>query len=174
MPLSINVGLSRKASRDFQSTGYSINVTAELDQTLLAKPDELQRQVDDLFSQAQSALDRQAGAENAPLPTPDRPRRAGGGNGYVGRSANGNARYARNGNGNGHANGARGRGGDAPATASQRRAITSIADRLNVDADYEAREIVGAGMDELTLRQASELIDHLKSLQPADAGHNGR
>ena len=31
MPLSINVGLSRKASRDYQSTGVSINVTAELD-----------------------------------------------------------------------------------------------------------------------------------------------
>lgn len=39
MPLSINVGLSRKASRDYQSTGVSINVTAELDQTLLARPE---------------------------------------------------------------------------------------------------------------------------------------
>ncbi|QOV89759.1 hypothetical protein [Humisphaera borealis] len=37
MPLSINVGLSRKASRDYQSTGYSINVTAELDQALLGQ-----------------------------------------------------------------------------------------------------------------------------------------
>ena len=27
MPLSINVGLSRKASKDYQSTGISINVT---------------------------------------------------------------------------------------------------------------------------------------------------
>jgi hypothetical protein len=60
MPLSINVGLSRKASRDYQSTGVSINVTAELDQTLLARPDELQRQIGDLYSQAQNALDQQA------------------------------------------------------------------------------------------------------------------
>ena len=45
MPLSINVGLSRKASKDYQSTGVSINVTAELDQALLTKPDELQKQV---------------------------------------------------------------------------------------------------------------------------------
>jgi hypothetical protein len=43
MPLSINVGLSRKASKDYQSTGTSINIVAELDQALLAKPDELQR-----------------------------------------------------------------------------------------------------------------------------------
>ena len=61
MPLSINVGLSRKASRDFQSAGYSINVTAELDQSLLARPDELQRQVADLYAQAESALNQAAG-----------------------------------------------------------------------------------------------------------------
>jgi len=48
MPLSVNVGLSRKASKDFQSTGVSINVTAELDQSLLAKPDQLQKQIGDL------------------------------------------------------------------------------------------------------------------------------
>src|SRR5208282_3705820 len=48
MPLSINVGLSRKASKDYQSTGVSINVTAELDQALLARPDQLQKQIGDL------------------------------------------------------------------------------------------------------------------------------
>ena len=35
MPLIINVGVSRKASKDFQSAGYSLNPTAELDQGLL-------------------------------------------------------------------------------------------------------------------------------------------
>jgi hypothetical protein len=40
MPLSVNVGLSRKASKDYQSTGVGINLTAELDQALLAKPDQ--------------------------------------------------------------------------------------------------------------------------------------
>ena len=46
MPLSINVGLSRKASKDYQSTGVSINVTAELDSALLTKPADLQAQID--------------------------------------------------------------------------------------------------------------------------------
>ena len=41
MPLTINVGLSRKASKDYQSTGVSINVTAELDSAFLSKPDQL-------------------------------------------------------------------------------------------------------------------------------------
>jgi hypothetical protein len=50
MPLNINVGLSRKASRDFQSTGYSINLVAELDSALLAHPDELQEQIADLYT----------------------------------------------------------------------------------------------------------------------------
>ena len=41
--LSVNVSLSRKASKDYQSTGVSINVTAELDQSLLARPEQLRR-----------------------------------------------------------------------------------------------------------------------------------
>jgi hypothetical protein len=69
MPLSIDVGLSRKASKDYQSTGVSINVTAELDQALMAKPDQLQKQIGYLYSQAHQALDgqmnRPAGSENA-------------------------------------------------------------------------------------------------------------
>ena len=62
MPLTINVGLSRKASKDFQSTGTSINITAELDQSLLSRPDELQAQVDHLYRQAETALDRRTQA----------------------------------------------------------------------------------------------------------------
>ncbi len=48
MPLSVNVGLSKKASRDYQSSGVSINVTAELDSALLSWPEELQKQIDGL------------------------------------------------------------------------------------------------------------------------------
>ena len=65
MPLAINVGLSRKASRNFQSTGVSLNVTAELDQSLLARPDELQQEIGNLYAQAQQALEQQAGRARA-------------------------------------------------------------------------------------------------------------
>ena len=44
MPLTINVGLSRKRSENYQSEGVSINVTAELDQALLTQPRRLQEQ----------------------------------------------------------------------------------------------------------------------------------
>jgi len=59
MPLLINVGLNRKASKDFQSVGVSLNLTAELDQGLLSDPPRLQSEIDRIYGQAEEALDRQ-------------------------------------------------------------------------------------------------------------------
>jgi hypothetical protein len=147
MPLSINVGLSRKASKDYQSTGVSINIVAELDQALLARPEELQKQIDGLYQQANQALTRQSGAPQPPKSPPP---------------ANGD----RAGRRDGHTNG-------SSMTASQRRAILVIAERSNLDLEFVCREIIGAAFDELTIRQASELIDHLKSQrQPANSSRH--
>jgi len=154
MPLSINVGLSRKASRDYQSHGVSINVTAELDQSLLARPQELQEQVANLYSQAEQALERRAGHGDVPPPHRPYPARS---NGY------------RNGNGNGNRGRSNGNGGGM--TQSQRRAILAIARRANIDPDYEAQQIIGMPLDQMSIQQASELIDHLKTLTPAGNEH---
>jgi len=159
--MSVNVGLSRKASRDYQSTGVSINVTAELDSALLAKPAELQQQVDQLYRQAQEALDRQVSHVAAATPAPrttagPRPRTTPNGNGHA--------------NGNGHTNGRSTGGG---MTASQRKAILAIAERLGVDASQEAYDLLGTELDDLAIRQASELIDHLKGMTPAGRNGNG-
>jgi hypothetical protein len=169
MPLSINVGLSRKASKDYQSNGVSINLTAELDQSLLARPQELQQQIDGLYRQAEHALDRQAGRRGQPPP----PKPSADGNG-----TNGHGEYrGRPSNGHGGGNGShRSNGNDrngAGMTASQRRAIESMARRLNVEPEVESREMIGAEFDNLSIRQASELIDHLKSLQSTCNGRNG-
>ena len=146
MPLSIDVGLSRKASKDYQSTGYSINVTAELDQSLLARPEELQQQIAALYSQAEAALARQAGQGSAPAPPqPRRPVPAG---------HNGDAR-------------------PVPATASQQRAIQAICRRLGTDPEYEAQQLFGMSFAELSVKQASQLIDGLKAAESAPAGRNG-
>jgi hypothetical protein len=165
MPLSVNVGLSRKASKDYQSTGVSINIVAELDQALLTRPEELQRRIDGLYREAEDALDRHTGvpapgACRQPPPAPGRMSSAA--------PSPGNGNGEGNGNGNSH--------GRVPAamTASQRRAILAIAKRLNVDVDAECRDIVGAELDDLGIRQASQLIDHLKSLQSASGGRNMR
>ena len=47
----MNIGLSRKISRDYQSIVVSVNLNAELDATLLTKPDELQGQIENLYAQ---------------------------------------------------------------------------------------------------------------------------
>jgi hypothetical protein len=142
MPLSINVGLSRKASKDYQSTGVSINVTAELDQALLARPDQLQKQIGDLYAQAHHALDGQMNQLSGPNRPASRPTSRNNG-------ANGNGRYS------------------APMTASQRRAILAIATRWEFDPDQESRERFGTDFDHLSISEASKLIDHLKASQPA-------
>jgi len=170
MPLSVNVGLSKKASRDYQSTGVSINVTAELDQSLLAKPNELQAQIDALYGQAEQAIARQVqacGGGTAPA-RPAAPTNGNGANGYA-RNGNGNGQANANGhtNGNGHANG----GG---MTSAQRRAIESITRRAGLDADQEATALHGIDFNDLSIRQASELIDHLKDQAPATNGRGVR
>jgi hypothetical protein len=52
----------RKASANYQSQGLSINLTAELDQSLLADPPRLQLEIDRIYAQAEQALDRQGQA----------------------------------------------------------------------------------------------------------------
>jgi len=160
MPLTINVGLSRKRSENYQSDGVSLNLTAELDQSLLAKPDELQQQIDALYEQAEQAIDRQVAP---PGSRPDSSRFA---------HSQDTLRAEPRGNGNGRrpAPSPRRNGNVAPMTASQRRAILAIAERLGIDARQEAVDVVGSEFDRLDIRQASELIDHLKSQEPASNG----
>jgi hypothetical protein len=147
MPLSINVGLNRKASADFQSTGASINITAELDATLLMRPDDLQAAIGRLYQQARTALERQA-ATPVPAPTLQR-QRVGGWT---------NRREAPT-SGNGHSSNGR---GPQPMTPKQRQAILAIARRADVDAFASARQTFSVDLDALTARQASQLIDNLK------------
>ena len=182
MPLTVNVGISRKASANYQSAGLSINLTAELDQSLLADPPRLQSEIDRIYRQAEEALDRKAGGVTtaAPATEPhaaissamDRPAER------HGVAANGS------GNGNGHSNG---HGGHAtngsayggmirPATESQVRALRAIAKRNRLDVDREAHEEFGVeGADQLDVKQASALIDLLKDRpQAAPAASGGR
>ena len=155
MPLTINVGLSRKASKDYQSAGTSINITAELDQSLLARPDDLQRQIGDLYQQAEHAMIRKA---SQPAPASGQSQAA------ATPGDNGNGRNGGNGSGG---NGQGGNGRVAPMTQSQLRAIHAIAKRLGMDPADECTRQFGWDLNRLSIRDASTIIDHLKSLQPA-------
>ena len=154
MPLTINVGLNRKASKDYQSTGASINLTAELDQSLLTRPDELQGAVSELYEQAELALDRQVGGGSRETTTSRTSQHQNGTNGH--------------GRGNGRSQNGRG------MTQSQRKAINAIACQLGIDAVDEARHEFGIDLEQASISEASKLIDHLKSLQGAEANGSRR
>ena len=161
MPLTINVGLNRKTSQNYNSEGCSINLTAELDHSLLHDPPQLQDQINRLYAEAEDALDRQtqtaASAPTRPTPTPsDR----------VGRRApeptsnNRSPRSTSSGGGGGSGGG---------MTQSQRRAVFAIAGKLGIDPEDEAQQAFGLELEAMTLREASQLIDHLKGLQQGPA-----
>jgi hypothetical protein len=59
MPLTVNVGLNRKASRDYQSAGVSISLSVELCSWLINDPARLQAEVAKVYAEAQAALENQ-------------------------------------------------------------------------------------------------------------------
>ncbi len=59
-------------------------------------------------------------------------------------------------------------------TDLQKWAITAIAQRLGLDPFKQARSILAVEFEDLSIRQASKLIDQLKSLQKATASGNSR
>ncbi len=172
MPLTINVGLSRKTSENYNSQGVSINLTAELDQSLLVRPDELQGAVSELYEQAEEALDRQAGDAAATQGTNGKGR--GGRNGYSDRNGHTNSRSPRTANGRGSRFGDRNGSRSGGMTESQRRAIHAIADRAGVDPVEEAQHEFGVDLERASIGDASKLIDHLKGLQPSNGNGSRR
>ena len=66
-----------------------------------------------------------------------------------------------------HAHGTRNGGG---VTKSQAKAISAIADRGGLDAAQEAHDPFGVALEELTVKQANELIDAVKNQAPARNG----
>ncbi|MBI1337333.1 MAG: hypothetical protein GC164_10270 [Phycisphaera sp.] len=62
-------------------------------------------------------------------------------------------------------NGRNGHDRSTDMTQSQRRAIESIARRLGLDPEAEIDQEFGWSFNDLTLREASRVIDHLKGLQ---------
>ncbi len=170
MPLTVNVGLSRKNSANYQSAGVSINLTAELDQSLLADPPRLQSEIDRIYSQAESALDRraaEAAVTRAPMTTMTTMTTVGGDSPPSvpsGAALKGGEHHANGSPKGGNPNAGNGvhRGALRPATESQLKALKSICGRNSLDLVSEAHEEFGVAVDDLDVRQASQLIDALK------------
>jgi hypothetical protein len=139
--LKLNAGISRKVGEpNYGSRGASVNLELEVESNLVQDPDGLMDRVRKLFSLARDAVDAEL---NGSRQSPARSRTGGDG---------GNSRGDRNGR---------------PATTSQVRAIRAICKQRDLDADQIASERFNVdAVDQLTLTEASSLIDALKA-EPA-------
>jgi hypothetical protein len=159
MPLKLTVGLARKVGQpNYGSLGASCGVEVELENSLLGgDPDAFRARVRDAFVACRRAVDDELERLQS---LPDAP----GTNGRVGHSGS---------NGTGHANG---HGPTAPlppstngsvrrsATPRQLRTIVAIARRQRANLESLLRTEYGvASADELSLAQASRLIDGLRA-----------
>ena len=181
--LRANVGLSRKVSRDYQSTGYTVNIDGEIP----FSPDDAEgvlEKVRELFDLAQEALNREIdrdlgemaiGRRDEEPPTPPMNGKNGHANGYS-RTANATPTTAvpattnsaeTNGNGNGKHS-----GNEEVATNKQVQFILTMGKRFKLSTpQLENRivQIVGrkCGVYELTKKEAGRVLDQLTNCQPA-------
>ena len=150
--LKINAGFSRKVGEaNYGSRGASVNVELEVESNLVNDPDALMGRIRKLFDLARRSVDEelQNGRPNQTQPG---------------------------------AAGDRGRGhshdGERPvraATTSQIRAIRAIARQRQLDADRLANDRFRVNsLEELSVREASDLIDELKNGQTTGRTGGGR
>ena len=153
--LKLNVGYSRKVGEaDFGSRGASVNVEVELDAGVIREPDRLRGQIQHLFEVAETSVNEEL---NSPQATVSRSPN----NGTNGNGQNGH----RNGVTNGSSNGS-----SRLATQSQVRAIHAIANRQRVDlSNLLQNRFRVARPDDLSIRDASHMIDELKGQQTGGA-----
>ena len=156
MALKLNVGVTRKVGLpDYGSVGASCNLEVEVDAALIDRDlDAFHARVRDVYVAAHQAVHDELARLQAPVEAPHDPpapppRRASngqsGGNGHADPPPAGRPRPLR------------------PATENQVRAIRSIASRQHADLDGLLRDYGVGRPEDLSLKQASELIDALKT-----------
>jgi len=168
--LRVNVGLSRKLSKDFNSNGFSVNIDGEV--TAPANnPESVMEQVKELFDLAEEALDLQVerARSDASLASRDQeqPHDDGHENGR-GSVTNGNGSQqqipVQNGNGNGQRSAFHQE--EQPATNKQINYLLNIGKRLKLSTpqlEKKVAVILGrpVGLYDLTKQAAAIVIDQL-------------
>ena len=177
--LRVNVGLSRKLSKDYNSTGFSINLDGEVSAPV-SDPEAVIEQVKELFDLAEEALGRQIEGANGDAAIASRDEEPA-------PSQNGNARSAppngrrsyTNGigrqNGNGQSDG-NGHTEPEAATSKQINYLLNIGKRnrlSTVQLEKKVEEILGTpiGLYDLSKRDAGRVIDALTN--ESANGHAG-
>ena len=148
--IKLNAGFSRKIGEpNYGSRGASVNVELELESGLIGDPDGLMSRIRGLFDIARRSVDAELASEPA----------RGDGRAHA-------SQHSRRNNGQDQQN-------TRYATASQVRAISAICKRQGIDAIRIASERFRVDdLEELTLREASTLIDELKAA-PANSRNGG-
>jgi len=146
--MMLNVGLSRKVGEaNYGSRGASVNLEVEVESDLVREPGQLHEKIRYLFRLAKQSVDNELNG-------------AGGSDAAVASNTEGNGQ-------NGHVPTGNGR----RATQSQVRAIHAIANRRRIDlaallgGRYQVNQ-----PDDLSIGQASELIDEMKSAAGGTGG----
>ena len=146
MPVKLNIGLSRKVGEaNFGSRGASVNLEVELDSGIISDQQRFQERVRALYAQARKSINAELDlpSEDPAIEQPVS-------------ESNGNT-AARNGNGSPS------RQEGESATQSQVRAIFAIGRRQGLDPKAVVLERFGLErLEDLSIRQASSLIDDLK------------
>ena len=142
--LKLNCGFNKKIGEaNYGSRGASVALELDLECGIAGEPDKLKQRIQQLFAMAKAAVDEEL-------------------NGIAASNGNGHAN-----NGNGHR-----RDGTRKATASQARALHVIADRQRVDLAGLLRQRFGVDQaGDLTITEASSLIDEMKSPVNGNGGH---
>jgi hypothetical protein len=152
MPLKLNVGLSRNVGEaNYGSKWASINLELELDSGLISEPERLQDRIRQLYRLAKASVDEELDVGTA----------------MDSAQTDGNASACTP-----KANGIGQRlGGIRRATQSQVRALWAIAERRQFDLRQCIRNQFRVNdPGELSITEASQLIDELKSLANGAGG----
>jgi hypothetical protein len=160
VPLTVNVGLSRKVGEaNYGSRGASLNVELELDGGLLGEPAKLQERIRHIFALVRTSLTEELqGAQGSKSHDPNPPPPNGQATSTDRQAASGKDAASEQGSGR------------RPATAAQVKALYAITWQREMDLRELPREQFRVERPEdLSLRQASRLIDQLKSARTRGA-----
>ena len=160
--LRVNCGLSRKVSKDYQSTGYSVNIDGEITAPV-SDPNAVVEQVKEIFDLTAAALDAQierSQSDAAIASRDEQPRAA------VRQPAPENTRRVPVSNGNGK---------NEAATNKQLQYLLSIGKRMKLSTaalEGEIEQILGEQVNlyDLTKKQAGVIIDNLTTTTAGSRG----
>lgn len=176
--LKVNVGLSRKLSRDYNSTGFSLNLEGELC-VGLDDPEAMIEKIKEFYDLAEEALNQQIEryeGESSIASRDETPARQNGpGRNRVTAQANHQSETSpqTSGNGNGHP------GNGEPATNKQVQYLLNLGKRHGLtppQLEGRIESILGKriGVYDLTKKEAGDVIDALSQNGTPATNGNGR